>query len=85
MKDLFREQSYNVSNKQFLAEVQKRTAEYAQEGYYERASKYSDVIKVSFVSEYNVKSAASVHTGDEPLEVRSGCGRRRRRAMAYER
>ena len=56
VKDLFREQSYNVSNKQFLTEVQKRTAEYAQEGYYERAAKYSDVIKVSFVSEYNVKA-----------------------------
>ena len=56
VKDLFKEQSYNVSNKQFLTEVQKKTAEYAQEGYYERAAKYSDVIKVSFVGEYNVKA-----------------------------
>ncbi|MFL6467020.1 MAG: FHA domain-containing protein [Pyrinomonadaceae bacterium] len=56
MKDLFREQSYVVSNKQFLAEVQKRTAEYAQEGYYERAAKYSDAIKVAFVNEYGVKA-----------------------------
>ncbi|MGH8500504.1 MAG: FHA domain-containing protein, partial [Methylococcales bacterium] len=32
--------AYNVSNKQFLLEVQKRTADYAQEGYFERASRY---------------------------------------------
>jgi hypothetical protein len=56
VKDLFRENSYVVSNKQFLSEVQKRTAEYAQDGYYDRAAKYSDVIKISFVNEFNVKA-----------------------------
>jgi hypothetical protein len=46
--------SYNVSNKQFLAEVQKRSAEYAQEGYYERAAAYRDVINVAYVTEQNL-------------------------------
>lgn len=46
--------SYNVSNKQFLVEVQKRTAEYAQEGYFERASRYRDAINVAFVREQNI-------------------------------
>ncbi len=45
---------YNVSNKQFLTEVQKRTAEYAQEGYFERAAKYRDAINVAFVREQNI-------------------------------
>ncbi len=45
---------YNVSNKQFLQEVQKKSAEYAQEGYYERASKYRDAINVAFVREQNL-------------------------------
>ena len=46
--------AYNVSNKDFLKEVQKRTAEYAQEGYYERASQYRDAIRVPFVREQNM-------------------------------
>lgn len=46
--------SYNVSNKQFLAEVQKKTAEYAQEGYYERAAAYRDAINVAYVQENNL-------------------------------
>ena len=46
--------SYNVSNKQFLQEVQKRTAEYAQEGYYQRASTYRDAISVAYVREQNL-------------------------------
>lgn len=46
--------AYNVSNKQFLQEVQKRTAEYAQEGYYQRALAYRDVINVAFVREQNI-------------------------------
>lgn len=46
--------AYNVSNKQFLQEVQKRTAEYAQEGYFARASAYRDVINVAFVREQNL-------------------------------
>jgi hypothetical protein len=46
--------AYNVSNKQFLTEVQKRTAEYAQEGYFERAARYRDAINVGFVREQNL-------------------------------
>lgn len=48
---------YNVSNKQFLQEVQKRSAEYAQEGYYEKASKYRDAINVAFVREQNLDAS----------------------------
>lgn len=46
--------SYNISNKQFLQEVQKRTADYAVEGYFERASKYRDTINIAFVREQNL-------------------------------
>jgi pSer/pThr/pTyr-binding forkhead associated (FHA) protein len=46
--------AHNVSNKQFLTEVQKRTAEYAQEGYFERATRYRDAINVGFVREQNL-------------------------------
>lgn len=46
--------AYNVSNKQFLQEVQKRTAEYAQEGYFERAARYRDAINVAYVREQNL-------------------------------
>ncbi len=46
--------SYNVSNKQFLAEVQKKTGEYAQEGYYERAAMYKDAINLAYVRENNL-------------------------------
>ncbi len=45
---------YNVSNKQFLQEVQKKAAEYAQEGYFERAAKYRDAINVAYVREQNL-------------------------------
>ncbi len=45
---------YNISNKQFLQEVQQRTAEYAVAGYTERASKYRDKINVAFVREQNL-------------------------------
>jgi hypothetical protein len=45
---------YNVSNKQFLAEVQKRTSEFAQEGYFDRATRYRDAINVAFVREQNI-------------------------------
>lgn len=45
---------YSVSNRQFLQEVQKRTAEYAQEGYFDRAAKYRDPINVAFVREQNL-------------------------------
>ena len=41
---------YNLSNPEFLAEVRKRTAEYASaEGYFQRATVYKDVINQSFV------------------------------------
>ncbi len=46
--------AYNVSNKQFLTEVQKRTAEFAQDGYFERAARYRDAINVAFVREQNL-------------------------------
>ncbi|MGQ0540701.1 MAG: FHA domain-containing protein [Blastocatellia bacterium] len=46
--------NYNFSNKQFLQEIQKKTAEYAQEGYFERASKYRDAINVAYVREQNL-------------------------------
>jgi hypothetical protein len=46
--------AYNVSNKQFLDEVQKRTADYAQDGYWQRASAYRDTINVAFVREQNI-------------------------------
>jgi hypothetical protein len=46
--------AYNVSNKQFLAEVQKKTAEYAQEGYFDRAAVYRDAINSAYVREQNL-------------------------------
>lgn len=45
---------HNVSNRQFLVEVQKRTAEYAAEGYFDRAAKYRDPINIAFVREQNL-------------------------------
>lgn len=49
--------SYNVSNQAFLQEVKKRTAEYAVPGYFERASKYRDVINVAYAREQNLDAA----------------------------
>jgi transposase len=46
--------AYNVSNKQFLQEVQKRTAEYTQEGYFDRAARYKDAINFAYVREQNL-------------------------------
>lgn len=46
--------AYNLSNKQFLEEVQKRAAEYAQNGNFDRAAQYRDVINVAFVREQNL-------------------------------
>lgn len=46
--------SLNVSNKQFLQEIQKRTAEFAQPGFYDRAARFRDPINVAFVSEQNL-------------------------------
>lgn len=49
--------AYNVSNRQFLQEVQKKTAEYAQDGYFDRASRYRDAINVAYVREQNLDAA----------------------------
>lgn len=49
--------AYNLSNKQFLEEVQKRAAEFAQEGNYDRAAQYRDVINVAFAREYDLPAA----------------------------
>lgn len=46
--------AYNVSNKQFLAEVQKKSAEFAQEGYFDRAAPYRDAINSAYVREQNL-------------------------------
>ena len=48
---------YNVSNKQFLQEVQKKAAEYAQEGYFDRAAKYRDAINVAYVRDQNLNAS----------------------------
>ena len=45
---------YNVSNKQFLEDVRIKTAEYAQEGYFDRAAAYRDAINVAYVREQNL-------------------------------
>ncbi len=45
---------YNVSNKQFLQEVQKMAGQYAEEGYYAKAEKFSDQINIAYVRDYNV-------------------------------
>lgn len=41
-------------DKQFLQEVQKRTNEYAVDGYYTRAQQYRDAINVAYVQEQNL-------------------------------
>ena len=41
-------------NKQFLQEVQKRTAEYKIEGYSQRAAEYRDTINEAFIKEQNI-------------------------------
>lgn len=46
--------AYNVSNRQFLEEVQKRAGEYAQNGNFDRAAQYRDAINVAFVREQNL-------------------------------
>ncbi len=45
---------YNVSNRQFLQEVQRRTAEFSQGGHYEKAARYRDAINVAYVREQNL-------------------------------
>jgi len=46
--------AYDLSDKQFMQEIQKRTAEYAVPGYTERAAKYRDAINVAFTHEQNL-------------------------------
>lgn len=46
--------AYNVSNKQFLQEIQKRTPDYAQDGYSQRAAAYREIITVAFFREQNI-------------------------------
>jgi hypothetical protein len=46
--------TYNIANRQFLQEIQKRTAEYAQEGFFDRAAQYRDAINVAYVREQNL-------------------------------
>jgi hypothetical protein len=49
---------YNLSNPEFLAEVRKRTAEYATaEGYFTRAGSYKDVINQSFVRDKSLDAS----------------------------
>jgi pSer/pThr/pTyr-binding forkhead associated (FHA) protein len=40
---------YNISNPEFLKEVQKKTGEYSSQGYFQRATNYKDVINQAFV------------------------------------
>ena len=49
--------TYNLSNKQFLEEVQKRAAEYAQNGNFDRAAQYRDAINLAFVRENDIPAA----------------------------
>ncbi len=49
--------SYNLGDQQFLQEVRKKTADYAADGYYERAAKYRDVINIAFVRENNLDAS----------------------------
>ncbi len=45
---------YNVSNRQFLQEVQRKTAEFSQGGHFEKAARYRDAINVAYVREQNL-------------------------------
>lgn len=48
---------YNISNPEFLKEVQKKTAEYVSEGYSQRAATYKDVINQSFVRDKSLDAS----------------------------
>ena len=56
-KQLSPNASYNLSNRQFLEEVQKLSSEYAQAGYFDKAARYRDVIRVPFVRGQNLDPA----------------------------
>jgi hypothetical protein len=46
--------NYNIANRQFLQEVQKRASEYAVAGFFDRAAVYRDAINVAYVREQNL-------------------------------
>jgi hypothetical protein len=46
--------NYNLGNRQFLQEVQKRAGEYAVQGFFDRAAVYRDAINVAYVREQNL-------------------------------
>lgn len=46
--------AYSVANMQFLQAIQKATAEYAKDGYFQRAAAYRDAINVAYVQEQNL-------------------------------
>lgn len=48
---------YNISNPEFLTRVQRKTAEYAAEGYFQRATAYRAVINQAFISEKNLDAS----------------------------
>jgi pSer/pThr/pTyr-binding forkhead associated (FHA) protein len=56
-KQLSGGRSYNVTNPQFLREVQRRAPEFAKEGYFQRALKYRDAINVAYVREQNLDAS----------------------------
>ena len=57
VKQLGGNTQYNISNKQFLQAIQQKTAEYAHEGYFQRASVYRDKINVAYFQERNLPAA----------------------------
>jgi hypothetical protein len=48
---------YNLSNPDFLREVQKKTADYAAAGYFQRAAAYQEKINLAFVREKNLDAS----------------------------
>jgi hypothetical protein len=46
--------NYSVANQQFLQAIQKSTADYAKDGYFQRAAQYRDAINVAYVQEQNL-------------------------------
>jgi hypothetical protein len=48
---------YNISNPEFLTRVQRKTAEYTAEGYFQRAASYRSVINQAFISEKNLDAS----------------------------
>ena len=48
---------YNLGDQQFLQEVREKAADFASDGYYERAERYRDPINVAFVHENNLDAS----------------------------